>query len=198
MPNEGVPVYRVQRKSGDSTVKTLHRNMLLPFIAIPSSLDLGLFYDSPHNKPSKPAAPVQCQPEFESDSSESETEELFYPRYMLPLKRKHSSNINGSKSVSSNKEKSHVSVHGDTFNGSGDFNRSDSSVGFNRSESAGGFNSSAGDDFASADVGTTGSSRDLSGDNVGSVDNVPTPQLPRRTGRVRQAPNRYGEWVNTQ
>ena len=63
---------------------------------------------------------------------------------MLPLKRKHSSNINGSKSVSSNKEKSHVSVHGDTFNGSGDFNRSDSSVGFNRSDSAGGFNSSAG------------------------------------------------------
>ena len=117
---------------------------------------------------------------------------------MLPLKRKQSSNINGSKSVSSNKEKSHVSVHGDTFNGSGDFNRSDSSVGFNRSDGAGGFNSSAGGGFASADVGTTGSSRDLSGGNVGSVDNVPTPQLPRRTGRVRQAPNRYGEWVNTQ
>ena len=204
VPNEGVPVYRVQRETGDSTVKTLHRNMLLPFSAIPSSLDRGLFYDSPHSKPSKPAAPVHSQskpvqePEFESDSSESETEELFYPRYMLPLKRKQSSNINGSKSVSSNKEESHVSVHGDTFNGSGDFNRSDSSVGFNRSDSAGGFNSSAGGGFASADVGTTGSSRDLSGGNVGSVDNVPTPQLPRRTGRVRQAPNRYGEWVNTQ
>ena len=204
VPNEGVPVYRVQRESGDSAVKTLHRNMLLPFSAIPSSLDLGLFYDSPHSKPGKPAAPVHSQskpvqePEFESDSSESETEELFYPRYMLPLKRKQSSNINGSKSVSSNKEKSHVSVHGDTFNGSGDFNRSDSLVGFNRSDRAGGFNSSAGGGFASADVGTTGSSRDLSGGNVGSVDNVPTPQLPRRTGRVRQAPNRYGEWVNTQ
>ena len=204
VPNEGVPVYRVQRESGDSTVKTLHRNMLLPFSAIPSSLDLGLFYDSPHSKPSKPAAPVHSQskpaqePEFESDSSDSETEELFYPRYMLPLKRKHSSNINGSKSVSSNKEKSRVSVHGDTFNGSGDFNRSDSSVGFNRSDSAGGFNSSAGGGFASADVGTTGSFRDLSGGNVSSVDNVPTTQLPRRTGRVRQAPNRYGEWVNTQ
>ena len=52
--------------------------------------------------------------------------------------------------------------------------------------------------FSSADVGTTGSSRDLGGGNVGSVDNVSTPQLPRRTGRVRQAPNRYGEWVNTQ
>ena len=101
-------MYRVQRESGDSAVKTLHRNMLLPFSAIPSSLDLGLFYDSPHIKSSKPAAPVHNQskpvqkPESESESPESETEELFYPRYMLPLKRKHSSNINGSKSVSSN------------------------------------------------------------------------------------------------
>ena len=195
MPNEGVPVYRVQCESGDSAVKTLHRNKLLPFSAIPSSLDLGP-HDSPHNKPSKPAVPVLNQskpvqePESESDSSESETEELFYPRYMLPLKRNHRSNIDGSKSVSSNKEKSHVSVHGDTFNSSGGFNRPDSSVGFNRSDSAGGFNLSAGGGFASAGVGTTGSSRDLSGGNVRSVDNVPTPQLPRRTGRVRHAPNR--------
>ena len=43
---------------------------------------------------------------------------------MLPLKKKHSSYINGSKSVSSNKEKSHVSIHGDTFNSSGGLNRS--------------------------------------------------------------------------
>ena len=105
------------------------------------------------------------------------------------------SNINGSKSVSSNKEKSHVSVHDDTFNSFGGFNRSDSSVVFN---SSGGFNSSAGGGFAGADVGTTGSTRDFSGGNVGSEDNVLTPQLPRHTGRVRQAPTRYGEWVNTQ
>ena len=47
VPNKGVPVYRVQPESEYSPVKTLHRNMLLPFSAIPSSLDLGLFYDSP-------------------------------------------------------------------------------------------------------------------------------------------------------
>ena len=56
VPNEGVPVYRVQRESGDSMVKTLHRNILLPFSAIPSSLDLGLFYDSPYIKSSKPSS----------------------------------------------------------------------------------------------------------------------------------------------
>ena len=84
--------------------------MLLPFSAIPSSFDLGLCYGSPHSKTSKPAAHIQKQskpvqePESQSESSVSETEELFYPRYILPLKRKHRSNINGSKSVSSNKE----------------------------------------------------------------------------------------------
>ena len=54
--NEGVPCIRFSVNQ----VKTLHRNMLLPFIAIPSSLDLGLvFYDSLHSKTSKPAALVQ-------------------------------------------------------------------------------------------------------------------------------------------
>ena len=138
------------------------------------------------------------EPESESDSLESEIEELFYPRYMLPLKRKHISNINGSKSVSSNKEKSHVLVHGDTFDSSCGLNRSDSSVVFNRSECSGGFNSSAGGGFASADVGTTGSTSDFRGGAVGSVENVSTQKVPKRTGRVRQAPNRYGEWVNNQ
>ena len=80
-----------------------------------------------------------------------------------------------------------MSVHGDTLNNSGGFNRSDSSVVVNRSDSSGGFNSSAGGGFASADVGTTGRTRDFSGGNVGSGGNVPTPQLPRRTDRVRQA-----------
>ena len=66
-------------------VKTLHRNMLLPFSAIPSCLDLGLFYESLHSKTSKYAAPVHKQskpvqePESESDSSDSEAEELFFP-----------------------------------------------------------------------------------------------------------------------
>ena len=101
--------------------------------------------------------------ESESDSSESETEELFYPRYLLPLKRKHRSNINGSKFVFSYKEKTHVLVHVDTFNTSCGLNRSDSSVVFNKSD---GFNSSAGGRFASANVGTTGSTGDFSGGSL--------------------------------
>ena len=41
MPNKDVHVYTVQRESGDSVVKTLHKNMYLPFSVTPSSLDLG-------------------------------------------------------------------------------------------------------------------------------------------------------------
>ena len=101
---------------------------------------------------------------------------------MIPQK-KHRSNINGSKSVASNKEMSHVSVHGDTFNSSGDYNRSDSSGGFNKSESSCGFNSSAGGCFAWTDEGTTCSTRYFS-EALCSVENVATPKVPRHIGRV--------------
>ena len=39
VPNAGIPVYKVKKESGDSIVKALHRNMLLPFSAISSLPD---------------------------------------------------------------------------------------------------------------------------------------------------------------
>ena len=58
MPNEDVTVHKIQRESGDSIVTTLHRNMLLPFSVVPSSLDLGLFNDNSPSETSKTTAPV--------------------------------------------------------------------------------------------------------------------------------------------
>lgn len=42
IPNTGIPVFKVQRKSGDSIIKTLHKNMLhvLPFSAISNAPDI--------------------------------------------------------------------------------------------------------------------------------------------------------------
>ena len=62
IPKKGKPVYRVQRESGDSTVKTQQRELLLPFSAIPSSLDLVFMIPPPHlSETRKPTAPVHKQ-----------------------------------------------------------------------------------------------------------------------------------------
>ena len=70
-----------------------------------------------------------------------------------------------------------MSVHGDTFNCSGGLNRADSSVVLIGQIAQGVFYLSEGNGFASADVCTTGSTRDCSGDSVSSVDNVASPQV---------------------
>ena len=36
IPDKIIPVYKVQKESGDASVKTLHRNMLLLFSIIPT------------------------------------------------------------------------------------------------------------------------------------------------------------------
>ena len=65
-------------------------------------------------------------------------------------------------------KKSNGSVHGDSFNSSG---------GLSVSDSSGGFNLSA----CGTDVGSSGSTRDFSRGTVGSVECVPTHQVPRGT-----------------
>ena len=37
IPIAGIPVFQVQKESDTSDVKTLHRNLLLPFSAIPKA-----------------------------------------------------------------------------------------------------------------------------------------------------------------
>ena len=93
-------MYRVQRESGDSTAKTIHRTMLLPFSAIPSSLDLGLFVDSAHSKTSKPAAPVQKSQNLCKNLTllNQKQKNYFTKGICFLLKKKYISNIKGSKS----------------------------------------------------------------------------------------------------
>ena len=53
MPDKTIPVYKVQRESGDSSVKSLHRNMLLPFSVIPGKSEVSI-----PSKSTEPKSPL--------------------------------------------------------------------------------------------------------------------------------------------
>ena len=98
-PDESIPVYRVQRESGDSSVKTLHRNMLLPFSAIPSISDLDMPspsvpMKSARSRQVKEPRVVSHESHSESDSSESYTSQNVY---VIRQRRKHNCQFSESK-----------------------------------------------------------------------------------------------------
>ena len=88
IPDRNVPVYKVQRESGNPTVKTLHRNMLLPFSAIPGISEIRptpSVTKSPKQK--KNSAPKPSLPVSESDSNSDSDESTYVPRYIPPHRR---------------------------------------------------------------------------------------------------------------
>ena len=40
-PNKNIPVFKIQTESGNGPVRTLHRNMLLPFSLIPATSEVS-------------------------------------------------------------------------------------------------------------------------------------------------------------
>ena len=79
IPNEGIPVYKVKKASGLGKLKTLHRNMLLPFMFIPETQDRE-----------RQEAEIQNEKE-ETERSEAETtdSETEAGRYIIPQRRRH-------------------------------------------------------------------------------------------------------------
>ena len=87
-PMPDIPLYMVKKENSTRKPKPLHRNMLLPFNALPNSLE---------KEPSKSKKPVQVVQEetysdSSTDSSEDEDEEQTgaqpaIPRYIIPQKR---------------------------------------------------------------------------------------------------------------
>ncbi len=76
-PNMGIPVYQVKPENSRGPVKTLHRNMLLPFMSLPST-------ESPVPVPrrlvSRARTPVVHVPDQDQSSSdESDDYEEFVP-----------------------------------------------------------------------------------------------------------------------
>ena len=83
-----IPLYEVKKENSTNKPKPLHRNMLLPFNDLPSSLE---------EEPSKPKKPTHVvQEETYTDSStdssadeddEQTVEQPAIPRYIIPQKR---------------------------------------------------------------------------------------------------------------
>ena len=193
IPISGIPVFKVQKESDSSVTKTLHRNMLLPFSAIPGTGQVD------ENLPQAPVKAnkkkVKPQPVVESSDSEhssnSEEEEVIpVPRYIPPHRRKAIGsrvslpvNISGESTSKSRTNLEGSNISNITNISSGPTSRSDSSRVVQSSPSTRMSNS----------MNTVNSTSDRS--NTVPLSASPPP---RRSGRNRQAPQRFGDWVYQQ
>ena len=185
IPDKSVPVFRVGKESGSETVKTLHRNMLLPFSSIPSTSQVDESLLS--NKTQKPPKKMQngrSSPEISSESSESDSDSDITPRYLIPQRR--------------NKNVVRRNISG------GDINRkSGNSVSFisskpdlTASRSRSGYLSLDN----SVGISTTRSRNTVSGISDQSANSLfpIAVQPPLRSVRTRRPPDKYVEWVSNQ
>ena len=158
----------MKQESGDGTVKTLPRNMLLLFSSIPSISEVNESLLS--NKENIPQKRVQTRKHIPArssnsdETSDSDTDSDSIARYVIPQRRTRNRHISvpTGNSISSRK---HISL--------------------NSSEPA-------------ANISSTESGNSVL-PTVPSLHESPNVvQAPRRTGRARKPPDRYGDWVCSQ
>ena len=186
VPNAGIPVYKVKKESGDSIVITLHRNMLLPFGAIPSLPDISgqsnkSVETSKIRSRSKKRSTEQVAEDSDSEQSDSS---VTYFKYIIPQRRQ---------SVSADKSttvKQPASINSDTSRISRAL--SDLTPVVHTGSSSG-----APDSVSMAD-NTTNLPGSSSSGTSGATELLTHPPEPRRSGRVRNPPDRYGDWVSSQ
>ena len=92
IPTNNIPVFRVQKESDKSCIKTLHRNMLLPFSAIPEFPSTAEFSElAAKQKSLSKRSEIKKQHTDSSSSEESDSDQpesdYSVPRYIIPQKR---------------------------------------------------------------------------------------------------------------
>ena len=185
MQDKNTPVYKVQKEFGKGSVKTLHRNMLLPFSAKPSISDLGSI---PQRKRSKTesndrtkAIRVQTPlSESESDSDSTEESAIFVPRYIPPHRRKRDSLKSNSSSGNGSAEGSTTIVNDSSHHDSLDTVRGSPSVSRTTTLTNVGTEGS----FQADSAGNSGKPYSIVSDRNQSKHSI----QPRRSGRTKQAP----------
>ena len=200
-PDPNIPVFQVKKES-DNTTKVLHRNMLLPFSVIPSVSEvsdslLSSKKDVPQGRKGgkgKGKKPDTLSESEESSDSDTDTNILVPDKYVIPQKRK------------SNRHTSVTNTAGYSNQASGTGSTVTPNLGdshYSRellNESYVPYGSTAVDQNGHSVQPTSFyPSRHVS--TTVSLDQSPTlsPEIsfiPRRTGRTRKPPDRYGEWVS--
>lgn len=194
---DGLPVYRVQTEDGSGAMRTLHRNMLLPFTTIPADHE----HEAGTNRkvcPNK-ARKVKVRSDMEISSEESEESSSDSDRYVIPQRRNQKGTLNvnpngGPRPVRSPR----VSLVSDPLSPDLSSPTPDStelSPPVSDMEM-----SPIPPEVLIIDPATTGEGPPLTDideePGSGIVDAVPAGT--RRSGRTRNPPDRYGVWVNPQ
>ena len=190
IPNPDIPVFRVKSQSGKK-FKTLHRNMLLPFNAIPSE-NIGL-----------PAAPVlkrksrsqdacrlcaedSSDDDRSEDSSESDSDSSSSEIKTTRVLR---SSRNPETSLSSIRQTEISNIETNTNHEFSSFQNS--SV----PEPTGTLNRTIIDNEIDETTRSSGRVDDTTVEQSTRLSNRNSRVFPRRTARVRKPPDRYGDWT---
>ncbi|MCW4250032.1 MAG: RNase H-like domain-containing protein [Candidatus Thiodiazotropha endolucinida] len=198
IPDKNVPVYTVQRESGDSTVKTLHRNMLLPFSVIPGISETNIEPDqnvSP--EPRKITRKQKAVPISDSDPDSDSDQSDYIPRYIPPHRRNGKTNLPIGVSSRESAERS-ITINDSSYHDSFDSSvvRPSAAIGRSQLDTA---ISQESDPLASGGhQSSLGRTLDQSEQSVVGIEQVEQDVGPRRSGRIRQPPNRYGDWQMNQ
>ena len=86
IPIYDLPVCKVQRENGKGPVKTLHRNMLLPFMYIPTSQDISHTTNS-GTKQKQPKVSVKPSQKSVSESDGNSSSDSDEPSCVIPIRR---------------------------------------------------------------------------------------------------------------
>ena len=95
MPNKTIPVYKVRKEGSDSRIRTLHRNMLLPFSAIPNVTGVATpapttGIPEPRKKVKRTVVPEKRDKptaNLQSDDSDQSDSVVVMPKYIIPQRR---------------------------------------------------------------------------------------------------------------
>lgn len=187
-PINNIPVYKVQKESDDSCIKTLHRNMLLPFSVIPGKSEV---LEPPKITPKRPLRNnIQLNNDSDTEESDSDQSDSAFQssgKYIIPARRKPLIPVSTS---SFDKTSSGI----ETVNSNRSIS-SDPPSSLNLSNvpvSHTGDGSLSVPSYTHQPVSQTDSN--VSSGYTRSPSQVDSPQ-PRRSGRVRLPPDRYGDWL---